>query len=307
MKGFTAEQYEALFDRSLGPVAEQGNARRIRAEQLGHKAVKLYRRKRIEAGEHVELRIYPVYEWRREASRAKRAKPTEAAQRAQNWKDALRRLIWKMNANFTAADLFLTLTYAGEQPSTEADARRDMQAFLRRVKRWRERHGLSELRYIYVIEHEGDGRKKRVHHHLIMSCMDRDEAERLWGKGRANASKLQPDEYGLEGLARYITKCIGSKEFGKKAWTCSRNLVPPKITTADHKITKGHVERMAADDAEVRRIIERKEPGYMINDVSIRHSDHVAGAYITVRMRRTGQTPGRKPAERMARVLEGSQ
>ena len=43
------------------------------------------------------------------------------------------------------------------------------------------------MKYAYVIEFGGkDGRRKRVHHHVIMSGMDRDKAEALWnGRGYA--------------------------------------------------------------------------------------------------------------------------
>ena len=88
-----------------------------------------------------------------------------------------------------------------------------MQNYLRRIKAYRKKMSLGEPKYIYVIEGSEESTKKRIHHHLIMSEMNRDEAEKIWGKGRANAMKLQPDEFGLEGLARYIAKDpCGSKK-----------------------------------------------------------------------------------------------
>ena len=104
---------------------------------------------------------------------------------------------------------------------------------------------MTELKYVYVIEYGGkDGKRKRVHHHVVMSGMDRSAAEELWnGKGWANARKLQPDEYGLEALARYVTK----EANGGKRWCASRNLSEPKETTADTKISKRRVEKMATD------------------------------------------------------------
>lgn len=293
MNKYTAEKYIQLFDKDINQDAEMRSYTKAqRNEKLGSKSVGLYRTKRVAAGDTLELMIYPVWIWQRESSRAKKAKPTEEAQLTQNLKDSKKKLIWKLNANFTAEDIFITLTYQGQQPASLDEAKKDMQAYIRRVKRWRDKQGLPEVKYIYVIEHQEDGRKKRVHHHIIMSGMDRGEAERIWEKGRANAAMLQPDEYGLEGLARYITK---GETRCKKQWCCSRNLKPPRITIADHKVTKSDVERMAADEAEVRKRIERREPGYRINDVKIKRSDYVAGAYITVRLQRIipkGRSPG---------------
>ena len=88
---------------------------------------------------------------------------------------------------------------------------------------------MDDLKYIYVIEFEnGEGRKKtRVHHHVIMSGMNRDAAERLWTNGWANTRRLQPDEYGLEAPARYIVK----DPKGKKAVECKSK---PQRTESNH-------------------------------------------------------------------------
>lgn len=149
-----------------------------------------------------------------------------------NDKNAKKKLIRKINANFTKADIWVTLTYKNGVPDEE-QARKDIRNYLRRVREWRRKRGMTELKYVYVIEYGGkDGRRKRVHHHVVMSGMDRSAAEELWnGKGWANAKKLQPDEYGLEALARYVTK----EANGGKRWCASRNLSEPKETTADTK------------------------------------------------------------------------
>ena len=84
-----------------------------------------------------------------------------------------------------------------------------MTNYIRRLKAWRQKHGLDELRYLYVIEYgalDQMGNPKRIHIHMLVSGMDRDEAERIWKRGRANSHRLQPDDYNLEGIARYICK-----------------------------------------------------------------------------------------------------
>lgn len=280
--GYSAERHEILFDREL---EGRGN-HHSRGKELQHQAVGLYRTKRIVCGEYLELESFPVWVWQREATRAKRVKPTDAAQRAQNRKNAQKRLIRLMNTNFTEEDLFLTLTYNGDQPATMEAAKKDMQAYIRRVKRWRDKQGLPELRYIYTVECEGEGRRARVHHHIVMSGMDRDEAERLWGLGRANSSRLQPDEYGLEGLARYFCKTQGTRAPGERIYSCSRNLAKPHVTCSDQKLSRRAIARGVDNEAALRELIERREPDYIVNDITIRRSDIVAGAYVSVRMRR---------------------
>ena len=104
---------------------------------------------------------------------------------------------------------------------------------------------MGKAKYVYVIEWEDDGETKRVHHHVIMSGMDRETAETIWGAGRTNAARLQPDDAGLEALARYITKGTGHAKHSKR-WGASKGLKKPKITTADKKISKRQMARMAA-------------------------------------------------------------
>ncbi len=288
--GYSARKHEVLFDRQID---KADLLPREWAALLGHKAVGRYRTKRVEAGDYIEYESFPVWQWRREASRARRAQPTEQAQRNLNQANSRKRMVRLTNTNFTPEDLFITLTYAGIQPTTLAEAKKDVQAFIRRVKRRREKDGLPELKYIYCVEYAKDGRKARVHHHIVMSGMDRDTVEQLWGKGRANANKLQPDEYGFEGLTRYMTKTQGQRAPGERLWSCSRNLEEPKVTYSDRRLSKRAIEKGIADDATLRAAVERLEPDCIVNDITIKRSDYVSGVYTHIRMRRV--RPREKP------------
>ena len=286
MKGYSAERYEALFDRPVDGVNGADNV--LRPDEPGR-----YRCKTIKAGDQLECEIFPIWSTASESKKAGSA-ITREAQRALNERNARKRLVRKINTNFTAADIELTLTYAGDHVPDLEEARRDMQNYIRRVKRYRKARGLPELKYVYVIEYAGvDGAPKRVHHHVIMSGMDRDEAERLWGKGRANSARLQPDEHGLEGLAKYITKSLPRFK-SEKRWVCSKNLVEPTITIADTKISRRKASRLAQDaDAYGKNLFEHLYPGYAFTDVEIKSSAYVAGVYIYARMRRKDGSPGR--------------
>lgn len=104
-------------------------------------------------------------------------------------------------------------------------ARKDVRNYLRAVKRMREKAGLPEMKYIYVIEEEGaDGEKRRIHVHLMMTGgISREALEEKWGRGYANCDRLQPEEgNGLMELARYFTKLEQEKH--RRAWSASKNL-----------------------------------------------------------------------------------
>lgn len=61
--------------------------------------------------------------------------------------------------------------------------------------------------------------------------MDRDKAEELWGKGTANANRMQANELGFEELANYLSK----DPRGKKRWSQSKNIVIPLPKINDYK------------------------------------------------------------------------
>lgn len=279
---YNSAKYEFLFDRSE-EISEDA------FERLRHRDVFRYRARSIKAGNVLEVEIFPIWNTQNEVRKAKRA-TTREAQRNLNDRNAKKKLIRKINANFTEEDLCVTLTYKGGFVPDEEQARRDIRNYLRRVRQYRRKNGLPELKYVYVIEYGGgDGRRKRVHHHVIMSGMDRDIAEELWqGRGWANSRRLQPDDYGLEALARYMTK----EPNGGKRWAASKNLVDPKITEADTKISKRRVEKMAADFEEApAEILCKLFPGYDFNECNVKHSSYVAGAYIYAKMHRRPAPP----------------
>lgn len=277
---YSSGNYEFLFDRSE-------ELTEAAFERLRHKDVFRYRARTIKSGDVLECEVYPIWNTQNEARKAKK-QTTREAQRNLNVKNAKKRLIRKINANFTEDDICITLTYKNAVPDLE-QARKDIRNYIRRVRNYRQKNGLQEMKYIYVIEFGTDGRRKRVHHHVIMSGMDRDEAERLWqGRGWANARRLQPDDYGLEALARYMVK----EPNGGKRWCASRNLEKPKITVADTKISKRKVEQMATDfEEKPAAIFGKLFPEYTFNDCAVRFSDFVAGAYIYARMRKKAPPP----------------
>lgn len=279
---YSAGAYEVLFPK---PWDQQT------IEDLGHAGVERYRTKTIKAGDNLECEIYPIWCTQKQATEAKQLREkSREAQRNLNDRNAKKKIVRLINANFTADDICLTLSYRGAAPNLE-QAKRDMQNFIRRIKTARKKLGLPPLKYVYVIEYEEDeSRKKRVHHHIIMSGMDRDVAEQCWEKGWANSRRLQPDRFGLEALARYMVKAPR----GARRWCCSKNLKKPVETVADRKISRRKVERIAADlEAVAPEVFEKAYPGYALLDVEIKHSDYVAGAYIYARMRKRSAPAGK--------------
>ena len=252
----------------------------IRVGQMG------YRTRTIKGGPRLEVEIFPIF-GRETAGRARAAKRNLTPERVQrnNEERSKRKLIQLIDGNFDERDLHLTLTYRG---ATYQQSQTDVKNFLRAVKRRREKSKLDELKYIYTIEGNDDGTRERIHIHMVINGgIDREELENIWGKGYANADHLQPNENGLEALARYITK----QQKNRRKWARSRNLKKPKQRTSDTKVSNARVKRMAVDfPNSAKEIMEKLYPEYTHTKTIMRYSDVVDGAYIRCVMRRK---PGR--------------
>ncbi|MDR1805529.1 MAG: hypothetical protein LBQ80_01990 [Clostridium sp.] len=308
---YSSEQYQFLFDADAALTAHE--TLRLRNQQ-----VLLYRTKTIKAGNTLELEIFPVWDTANQVRIAKALRSPEKL-RWQNEKHARKRFVRKANANFGPEDITITLDYADE-PLTWEQAQKDIRNYLRRIKAYRQRHSLSELKYIYTTAGgapTGIGDTlTRIHHHVIMSGMDRDTAERLWTHGKhPHCRRLQIDDKdGLAGLATYFfrqrrgdpTPADSSADIDGKLtsrqhrrWNCSKNLVEPQITSSDHKISRRRAARMAVDmETAPREILTGIYTDYELADIEIKTSPYVAGYYIYARLYRK---PPPKKAEKVPR------
>ena len=250
-----------------------------------------YRRSVTLAGPRMECEIYPVF-GREEETRARKAKAniTPGKQRKLNMKRSEQHLIQLMDTNFTDRDVHVTLTYRGDPPTYE-QAMKDKRNYILKLKRYRKRWGLEELKYIYNIEGGRDAKSgysiERMHIHMVTNGgISRDELENIWDNGYANCDRLQPNERGLEELAKYIIK---QHEHGKR-WCASRNLKQPKKRKSDVRMGNSYVKRMAYDlQAVAKEHMERMYPSYTFVECRVYYSDVVDGVYIKVLMRKKGE------------------
>lgn len=247
-----------------------------------------YCTKTEKAGDTLVLTVYPIL------GRSDRAK-AEAARKAMsrerqtryNRERARRRLALLMDANFGRNDLHVTLTYRGTPPDYE-QARKDVRNYLRAVKRMREKAGLPEMKYIYVLEEEGaDGEKRRIHVHLMMTGgISREALEEKWGRGYANCDRLQPEEgNGLMELARYFTKLEQEKH--RRAWSASKNLRKPRTTISRTRMSNARVRRLCQEiPGNAAEIMGKLYPAYKLGAVEPYTSDWIPGVYLRIRLRR---------------------
>ena len=266
---YTVDCYEDIFKERALDTREQ------QAAALSDKDIVKYKTKTIISGDMLECEIYPIWKTSKKSIRNTIRKESRPAQRNLNDKNAVKRVIRLINTNFCSQDIWMTLTYKNNP--TEEQARRDIQNYIRRLKRYIEKCKLEPLKYIYVTE----AGEKRVHHHIVMNFEDRDAAEKLWDKGRTQSRRLQPDDYGLEGMARYITK----QKKDSKRYACSRNLKQPKVYEAYTKFSKRRAEKLAREDVNPKEVFEKLYPKYVFKDIEIKYSTFISWCYIYARMK----------------------
>lgn len=174
---------------------------------------------------------------------------------------------WLLFNNFDKGDFHLTLTFE-EHFSTE-NAKKEVNNYIRRLKRLYAKHSLK-LKYLLVKEDERSG--ARMHWHMVLNSgnvIDRDDIEKLWRLGYANADRLRPDaKDGLYGLSRYLTKSMKYAEKHERSWIASQNLLRPEknpsLITDDYKITKKRMRDLqeAARNDEVKSFVESIYKGF---------------------------------------------
>jgi hypothetical protein len=280
---YDASKYAFMFNQPHHQIS-------IDEYMAGHDYIDRYRVFTTKHGDRLTMRVSPVWNTRSQV-RAARKNATREQQQRYNEKMALERLTQKVDTNFTKDDLHVTLTYADDFLPDQAQATKDIKNFIRRVRGWRILHDYPPVKYVYVIEwSDGDGRRKRVHHHLILSGMPREAVKALWGKGRASVDELVPNKGSLAALVKYMAKQPGKKHSRK--CVVSKNLITPKTTTADKKLNKKTVTKIVKDVKQYAPLIfEKHHPGYTLDTYKVYTSPYTAGAYIKVEMYK----PRRKP------------
>jgi hypothetical protein len=309
VKKYTDYDYESIYNKEL--LGEASIEECI--EQLKRSGKTYgYVVKTIQSGDMLESEIYPLYRKRKHVPKREweETKESRLAQMKLNWKNSVKYAVRLINTNFKQNDYFVTLTYRDGDLPDEERAKKDIKNFIAKIRRYIKKNKLEELKYMYSIEYvnedeRGRTKKIRIHHHMIMNAVvPRELVEDMWGKGRADAKRLQADEFGFEGVARYITKkgklhqCNKKDKNGpteeqtelrkfEKSWVSSKNLKKPTVHKATTKLTKRKAENVARNQNQLKELFEKMYNNkYTYNDSTTYISDVTGGFYLYARMRK---------------------
>lgn len=260
------------------------------------------REKKIECGNYMEVDILPrTVEAENVACRGARRKKERVSapkQRNLNEKNAKRYFLELGNGNFGWGDWHVTLTYSEEfEPATVDEAEHEVGNYIKRLKYKRKKLGIDPLKYILVSEYKVDDNGEfttKIHHHLIMNgdesgALTRDDVEDVWSKrikgqgkhpiGLVNSRRLQPNENGIEGLLKYLSK----DPKGKKRWSSSKNLARPISRTNDHKYSQRRLEKLAKLPDQGQGYFENMYKGYQITELEIEYFE-MTGWHVYLKM-----------------------
>ena len=270
------------------------------------RGVEIQRTRTLKAGSLLYCSSYPIWDTstRRDAEaklqKARERKGTTDAQRKLNTRKAEEKLVQLINANFSAGDQLVTLSYSQDKkPSDMERAQKDMKNYLARLKRLCRRRGIPDPEYVYVTTNTHSNRwGTNWHHHMALKVnIPRDEVEKLWTRqhGICNTKVAQPNKEGLTGWARYMAEqpCSVAETKRREAdgrskhahrWAASKGLKIPQPTEADKKISRRRVEKIAQEikrDPDLARLhMEACYPGYEVLELTVSTSEWVTGAYV---------------------------
>lgn len=287
--------YEEAYQKQLENLEEDIIKRMMEGKKIRY----VYATKEIRSGEQLEVEIYPEFARRQqgEIPEEGRRKKSRQAQRNLNEKNSRKQCERTINENFTDEDIWATFTYTAENaPVSMKVAQKNMQNYIRRLNYQRKKRGLPNARYVYVTE---CGDKGRWHHHIVLDGdIDIDTVEKLWTLGKRNqVRRLEKDENGLVGMAKYITKPKGKgkkEEEGKyqKTWTPSKGLKKPREDKNHYKTKQSHVDKMVKGELKVEDHMKKwyAAEGYIFTEAEIRYNKWNGQYYIYARMRKPKET-----------------
>ncbi len=156
------------------------------------------------------------------------------------------------------------------------------------------------FKYIYVIEKQTyktgvyAGRTNWHFHLFLTGGIDNKTLENMWSNGlRTNCNNYQPDKFGPEAAARYMSK----DPQGSKSFSYSRNLTKSVQKVKDGRLSKNAVSRMARERVNDREFWENRYKGYRFIKCYTRFNDYNGCWYITAIMYRTEGEPPKWSAE----------
>jgi len=181
----------------------------------------------VRSGSCVEEFYCLASERREQRAPKKRKYKQDLKQLEANLKTAEKRLARILNCNFTYGDMLITLDYAEENLRDREELLRDVQLFLRRLKREYAKESIA-FKFVRVFGEVSThtGELVRPHHHLVMPAIDFEIVKSQWKLGAVNYRHLR-DQKDYSVMASYLLKNARKDLPDYKKYSVSRGLIEP--------------------------------------------------------------------------------
>jgi len=189
-----------------------------------------YNQKKYKTGKVIEVENSRSLFMQPAKHRQPKVNKSSKEMKEQNYKYAARKLTRLINNNFGHNDWHLSQTYQEElRPDTPERFRKDVENFLKRVRRRFQKHG-KQMKAVYAV---GYGEDHAAHIHLVINGdIDLKEITDCWNYGFIRATRLDRSGDYIK-LAEYILKHTKNTfdnptlAVFKKRWNQSSNLKIP--------------------------------------------------------------------------------
>ena len=223
--------------------------------------------KRYWHGNYGTVILFPGH--RKSNSRSKKFKPSSEAQKKLNDFHEQEKFRMLIDNNFCENDVEVQLSF-DDPPETYDECLGYIQKYLRKVRTYYGKDFNAKLKYVGVIE-KGI-RLGKFHAHITMSIPDpvhrgkiRERLEELWEYGTARTFRLEFNEEGMRGMAKYLV-CNPDKpevEGRVKRWIQSRGLKRPKVSERTGRISIEKTRKIISGHI-TERDLEPLYPGYTV-------------------------------------------
>ncbi len=253
----------------------------------------------IISGNRLEVCIYPTHEKSGiRLSEGPKTNKTKEQMQAENDKKATLKFVRLCECNFSTKDFKISCEYEPEfAPADEKALHKDISNYIRRIKYYRKKKGLSNKNFKYNLsvhcELYKSGYKcglKHYHFHGFISGdgMTSEEMKGLWKYGtkgnieRYDPIRYEPDDFayyaatGTSKGRKYIRK--GSRRF-IHSQNCKQPIVQPK---KDARINKEKLAEIAEKRVDDRSYWEKKYPSYYFKKMDVQYNQFNGFYYVRV-------------------------
>lgn len=135
-----------------------------------------------------------------------------------------------VDVNYDEQTKFMTLTFK-DNIEDVSYTNKEFSKFIRRLSYYLYKDKKMHLRYIAVWEKQKRG---SIHYHVIffsLPYIPNNKLEEIWGQGFVKINQIDVDSLENRGryVSKYFSKNVDVKEYKKKSFFKSQNLIQPKI------------------------------------------------------------------------------